>query len=97
MKDIKLLRIIGIIEGISYLVLLFIAMPLKYYFQDPMWVKYTGQIHGLLFVLYVFYCFKIGYEMNWKWISFTGLLLFASIIPFGTFWTDKKLLKPLMD
>ncbi len=95
MNNIKLLRIIGIVEGFSYLILLFVAMPLKYFYDDPSWVKYTGQIHGFLFVAYVFYCLKLGYEFGWKWISFTGLLLFASIIPFGTFYTDYKLLKPL--
>ena len=86
----KTLRILGNIEGVSYLLLLFIAMPMKYYFGMPMAVKIVGMAHGVLFVAY---CFVLALCMkNFNWTLKFGVYLFiATLIPFGTFVTDRKL------
>ena len=85
-------RLVAILEGISYLVLLFIAMPLKYIWQLPLAVKYTGWAHGVLFVLYMLLLLLVWIELKWK---FTRVLwaFVASLIPFGTFILDKQLQK----
>ncbi|MBK7652568.1 MAG: DUF3817 domain-containing protein [Flammeovirgaceae bacterium] len=83
------LRVIGLTEGISFLVLLLVAMPLKYYFNMPMAVKIVGWAHGVLFIAYlvvVLLCYRI---MKWNWFGFM-VALGASLIPAGTFWLDKS-------
>lgn len=84
------LRIIAFVEGLSFLVILFITMPLKYIFDYPEPTRYVGMTHGVLFVLYVLAVIKAKFSFNWSWKNL-GLALFASIIPFGTFWADKKI------
>lgn len=77
-------RMISITEGISYIVLLFIAMPLKYWADMPMAVRIVGSAHGFLFVVYI-----VGLLRVWiaeKWNIFKVLLAFVlSVIPFGAF------------
>lgn len=89
---IKSLRITGLAEGTSFLVLLLIAMPLKYYFNVPQAVKMVGWAHGVLFLAYVALVFLSIRSMKW---SMTGVLvaLGASLVPTGTFWLDKSLKK----
>jgi integral membrane protein len=87
------LRIIGLAEGISYLVLLGIAMPLKYIYQSPQMVRVTGMIHGILFVLYVLYVVIVAVEHRWSFRK-TLLAFLASLIPFGTFWAEVRLFRP---
>lgn len=84
------LRILAFVEGVSFLVLLFITMPLKYAFDNPVPNKTFGMIHGLLFILYLLAVIQAKIEQNWTFRK-TFLALLASIIPFGTFWADKKL------
>jgi integral membrane protein len=84
------LRILAFMEGISFLVILFITMPLKYIFKMPEPNKVFGLAHGVLFVLYVLAVVQIKIEQNWK-ISTTFWALVASVVPFGTFWADKKI------
>ena len=84
------LRILAFVEGISFLLILFVTMPLKYVFSMPQPNKVSGMVHGLLFVLYIFAVIQVKIEQNWGWKKLT-LALLASIIPFGTFWADKKL------
>jgi integral membrane protein len=84
------LRLIGFIEGVSFLVLLLIAMPLKYYLGFPMAVKITGWIHGVLFILYIAAVLLAIKAMQWNWFSVL-LALGASLIPIGTFVLDKSL------
>ena len=86
---IKILRILGNIEGVSYLLLLFIAMPLKYAYDMPAAVKITGMAHGVLFVAY---CLLLAVCMKkFTWTLKFGIYLFiATLIPFGTFLTDRK-------
>ncbi len=85
-------RAIAISEGVSYLVLLGIAMPLKYFADFPQMVTYVGWLHGLLFVLYVIALFNVSSVHKWSFKKFflAGL---ASLIPFGPFVMEKKLLK----
>ena len=87
---IRNLRIIGNIEGVSYLILLFIAMPLKYAYHMPMAVKITGMVHGLLFVAYCLLLAVCMKKFSWK-LGFGINLFIATLIPFGTFVTDRKL------
>lgn len=84
------LRSIAFIEGVSYLVLLFIAMPLKYLADLPLAVRITGSLHGLLFVwlalLTLLAILRRG--KAWGWGFRLGI---ASLIPFGTFFFDASL------
>jgi len=83
-------RLIAFLEGVSYLVLLGIAMPLKYMANMPGAVKYTGWVHGILFVLYVILLFQVWQKDKWKFSKVTWAFI-ASLLPFGTFVFDKKL------
>ncbi len=85
-------RIISFLEGASYLLLLFVATPIKYLLDDPQYVKLLGMPHGLLFVAYIVIAYLIKDQMQWKGKTF-GIVLLASIIPFGTFYIDKKYLR----
>jgi|TARA_B110000495_G_C22982364_1_gene577624 integral membrane protein len=89
---IKLFRIIALLEGASYIGLLFIAVPLKYIIGIDDYVKLLGMPHGILFLLYVFLVFVIYQDMKWSAKSIIIILL-ASIIPFGTFYVDNKYIK----
>jgi integral membrane protein len=89
-QRIKYFRFIGIAEGISFLVLLLIAMPLKYYMDVPQAVKFTGWIHGILFIAYVIAVFVSIPAMRWGWFKVL-IALGASLIPFGTFVLDTEL------
>ena len=91
-KSLKTFRIIALMEGISFLVLLGIAMPLKYMAGFPIAVRITGSLHGLLFVLFVFYLFQVRLDLKWD-LKKTALAFIASLLPFGTFVLDSKLLK----
>ncbi len=86
------LRVIAFLEGISFLVILFVTMPLKYLFAYPQANMTVGMIHGLLFMLYVLAVIQAKIIFNWDYKT-TGLALLASIIPFGTFWADKKIFR----
>jgi integral membrane protein len=86
------LRVIGFAEGMSYLILLGIAMPLKYLYQQPGAVRVTGMIHGVLFVLYVLYVIIVAVELRWTFRK-TLLAFLASLIPLGTFWADVRLFR----
>jgi integral membrane protein len=88
------LRIIGFLEGVSLLLLLFVAMPLKYYFHNPQATKAMGMVHGALFLLFVFNTLSVGVEQRWKFSTTTWKVLLACIIPFGTFYVDRKILSP---
>lgn len=90
----KLFRLIALLEGVSYILLLFIGVPLKYTMNNPVLVKALGMPHGLLFVAYI--ALVILLQATFKWPTKTVvILLAASLIPFGTFYIDKKYLKPL--
>jgi len=88
------LRLSALVEGISYLLLLFIAMPIKYWagIEEP--VRVVGMAHGALFVWYVLAV--LAAKMEFK-LSFkdTALALLASLLPFGTFYADARIFKHL--
>ena len=90
----NIFRITAILEGVSYILLLFIATPVKYVLNDPQYVKLLGMPHGLLFIGYIILAFMLKSELKWNTRQFT-IVLVASIIPFGTFYMDRKYLKPL--
>ena len=85
---IKNLRILGNVEGVSYLLLLGVAMPLKYLVDMPLAVRIVGMGHGVLFIAY---CILLALCMRrFKWSLGFGVKLFmATLIPFGTFVTDR--------
>ncbi|RYY50443.1 MAG: DUF3817 domain-containing protein [Chitinophagaceae bacterium] len=91
-KDLRRFLLIALVEGISYLLLLCIAMPLKYLADMPEFVKYLGWAHGVLFVLYCFYLLKVWMGYKWSFWKATGAFI-ASLLPFGTFVLDKQLKK----
>ncbi|MBB3839514.1 integral membrane protein [Runella defluvii] len=89
------LRLIAFLEGISLLLLVFVAVPLKYIAHNPSWVKAIGPVHGILFVLFVFSTLKISLEQRWPFRTVTWKVLLACFIPFGTFYIDSAILKKL--
>jgi integral membrane protein len=88
----SIFRVVSFLEGVSYLLLLFIATPIKYLQDNPEYVKMLGMPHGILFMLYVILAFMLKKEMNWD-NKTLGIVLLASILPFGTFYIDKKYLR----
>lgn len=80
----------GVVEGISFLVLLFIAMPLKYLADMPAMVKYVGWLHGVLFVGFVLLLAIVQFTFRWSFIKLS-LAFISSLIPFGTFILDRRL------
>ena len=90
------LRIVGFAEGVSYLLLLFIAVPLKRIGGHPEAVEILGPIHGLLFILYILTTIQAKTEYGWP-LGKTALAMLASIIPGGTFYADHKVFRHLPD
>lgn len=83
-------RLIALIEGISYLLLLFIAMPLKYGFGWDLAVRYVGWAHGVLFMAYCALLLLARLTVPWSFPRMI-LLFVVSLVPFGTFWADRRL------
>ena len=88
------LRIAGALEGISLLVLVFIGVPLKHLMHMPELVRLLGPIHGALFLLYLFLALSTAIEYRWN-KSTTAKILLASLVPFGTFYVDRRILSRL--
>ena len=88
---IKAFKIIGWLEGISLLLLLFVAMPVKYLMDNPQLVKTIGPIHGALFVIYVLALIQVYSKKDWNF-KVLGLGFILSSVPFGTFYFEKKYL-----
>lgn len=85
-------RVVALLEGVSYILLVFVAVPIKYIGNDPQYVKLLGMPHGLLFIGYIVLAVLIGKELKWNTKTFI-LVFLASIIPFATFYVDQKILK----
>lgn len=83
---------ISLIEGVSFLVLLFIAMPLKYIYDIPQAVTVVGWAHGILFIIYIYTVFPTASKLNWEF-GRTLFALIASVLPFGPFIFDRNLKK----
>ena len=88
----KSFKIVAFLEGLSYILLLFIAVPIKYLAGDPQYVKLLGMPHGVLFLAYIVLAIMIASELKWSRKTLF-IVLIASIIPFGTFYIDRKYLK----
>jgi len=89
---IPIFKIVSFLEGVSYILLLFIATPIKYLQGDPTYVKWLGMPHGLLFVAYIILAIMLKYELNWSFKKF-AIVCALSLIPFGTFFVGKYLKK----
>lgn len=89
-KEVNRFVMVAHAEGVSYLILLFVAMPMKYFFDTPEAVKIVGMIHGLLFVAFGVMLINLWILKSWSFLkSFKIFLL--SIIPFGTFYIRKAI------
>jgi integral membrane protein len=86
------LRLVGFLEGLSYLLLLGVCMPLKYMFDMPEATKLVGMAHGVLFIYYCALVLWVSYKQKWS-VVHTGWALLASLLPFGPFVADKKIFK----
>lgn len=86
------LRIIGFLEGISFILLVGVAMPLKYIggYQNATWD--IGMIHGILFITYIVAVIPVKFSLNWN-LKTTFLVLLASLLPFGTFVAEYKIFR----
>src|SRR5687767_7627247 len=93
-KKLMLLRTAGIAEGISLLILLLVAMPLKYFFNQPLPVTVIGWIHGILFLAFVSLAWDVKTDLN-KSMKWLGIAFLAALIPTGTFFFDRKLKEEL--
>ena len=89
-NSVKKFSFINTIEGWSYLILLFIAMPMKYMFEMPMAVKIAGMAHGILFIIFCLLLVQAWQDTKWKFRE-NIIFFIASLIPFGTFFTKKKI------
>lgn len=88
----KLFRWTGHLEGTSLLLLLFVAMPLKYIWQAPGMVRVVGMAHGVLFIAYILFAMMYGQKKGWP-IKTLLIAFVLSSVPFGTFIFDHKFLK----
>jgi integral membrane protein len=86
------LRVVGFWEGISFLLLLGIAMPLKYLAGWPDAVRVVGMAHGVLFLLYIGAALQTALEHDWTWKR-TALVLVASLLPAGPFVVEARILR----
>jgi len=88
----KLFKKIALFEGLSLLLLLLFAMPMKYMFDQPQYVRVIGMAHGLLFIAYIGLAIFHKSESQWNTKTFLIICL-ASVVPFGTFYIEQKYLK----
>lgn len=90
MNALRQLRIVGLLEGLSFVVLLFVAMPLKYWASMPLAVRVVGSVHGLLFILFCGALFRAAFDRDWP-LKRSAIAFVASLLPFGTFVFDRSL------
>lgn len=90
------LRLVALLEGSSFLVLLFVAMPLKYLAGLPLAVRIAGSVHGLLFMLFMAALYRAGRKRDWP-LRRSLLAFVSSIVPFGTFMFDRSLRHEIAD
>jgi integral membrane protein len=83
-------RAVALLEGLSFILLLFVAMPLKYLAGMPLAVRVVGLAHGLLFVLFLFALMEVAIAYRWSLVRVVGAFV-SSLVPFGTFVLDARL------
>ena len=88
-NPVSLLRLVSLAEGVSYLILLGIAMPLKYGANMPGAVKMVGSIHGALFVVFCVALLRAMLGARWP-LSRAALVFVASLVPLAAFWMDRR-------
>jgi integral membrane protein len=88
------LRVIAFLEGCSLLLLVFVAMPVKYLLDVPEATQAIGLIHGILFIGFVGTTFVISILHKWN-LGRVCVVMASSILPFGTFYVDRKILRKL--
>ncbi len=91
------LRLLGFLEGISLLVLLFVAVPLKYFYHIPELSTVLGPVHGGIFILFMLNTLSIGVEQKWQFKTTTWKIIVACFIPFGTLYIDYSIFRKLND
>ncbi len=89
------LRLLAWLEGATLLILVFVSLPLKYGYGITVVSEIVGPIHGGMFLLFVLGTFSLSVERDWTFRQTTWKLLVACLIPFGTFYIDHRILKPL--
>jgi len=94
MSYINKFRLISLVEGVSFLLLLFVAMPLKYQMGMPQAVTVMGWAHGLLFMVYISMAMSLSARQGWSGM-FTTLVMLAGMLPFACFILEKRLKKEL--
>jgi len=90
LKSLQLFRKIALLEGISFILLVFIAVPLKHFAGIPEAVRYLGWIHGLLFIGYLYALIQCSTTYSWKF-GRVALFFLAALIPFAPFFVERKL------
>lgn len=94
MSELQKFKLINKIEGISFIILIFVAMPLKYSFGYPMATKVVGMLHGVLVFAFIYQIIEAKREAGFT-LKETALYSILSLIPFGSFYTDKLLEKKM--
>lgn len=94
-SKVALLRLVGLAEGISLLILVFVAVPMKYCLDNPSLTKFMGPFHGALFLLFIFNTLSVAIEQRWRFKTTTWRVLVACMVPFGTFYIDRKILSKI--
>jgi integral membrane protein len=89
-ENVKKFGLINTIEGYSYIILVFVAMPMKYILEVPLAVKIAGMVHGVLFIIFCLLLVKAWQETKWPFRE-NIIFFLASLIPFGTFFTKSKI------
>ena len=93
----KRLRLLAFLEGTSLILLVFIAVPLKHFAENPALVKAIGPVHGALFLFFVFQTIMVAIEQRWSFRERTWKVLVACLVPFGTFYIDRTILRKLVN
>ena len=90
---INIFKIVSFLEGVSYLLLMFVGMPFKYLEslgQTPEYVQMFGMPHGVLFVAYIILAIILKFILKWNFKDFS-IVCILSLLPFGTFFVGKYL------
>lgn len=90
-KGIKLFKIISFLEAVSFIVLLCVAMPLKYIWDMPQLVQVVGMAHGVLFILYIVFAIYAWQVLHWSFKKLS-IAIVCSVVPFGPFYVERNYL-----
>jgi len=90
--SVKTFKIVSTLEAFSFLLLLGIAMPLKYIWDTPELVRTIGMAHGVLFLMYIVGAYLIKEKLNWP-LQTLLIVMLCSVLPFGPFYAERKFLK----